>query len=178
MIEFIVGLLVEIIVYCLENTVEYMIPLYLTVNIIKNENSSKYQNCLTFWCLFSIIKMMEHLTLFTLNGFLTYRILKILCLSIIQLNNFEMSHNLLIFGSPFIEIHEVSIEKTINKVDFQITELRRKSASKLNAVISKTIENGGTALLSAARLSTELIRDSFSSSDSSSEEPKEGEKKK
>lgn len=136
MIVDIIQAIPDFIVSCMEHAV-FLVVLLKTINIIKvsRENpvykpytsmivrSVICNNCLSFWCITGMIIMLEYLSFGILNVYITYRIIRLLGVICIQVNNFEATHNLISIVGTLVKEHEKLLQSIMNKTDEMISKM-------------------------------------------------------
>ena len=153
-IGWIIGLIFSFAFNRIDDIFVWIIPCYMTVYIIKKNESSKYENYLCFWIMLAIILGIEYVTFGLLNYIYFYRIFRLFFIIWLQIDYCANASATFIKIKPFISKDvEDAVEKGLNSVTQKLDEhggkIKEKASDQFWSIVQQNYELIKDSLFSA-----------------------------
>eukprot|EP01083_Nonionella_stella_P009054 26247_1 len=136
-------------IYVLEIIFGTVVPLFRTSEIIRTNTIAKYDNCLSFWCLYGLIGSFEYLTFNLFNNFTAFHIIKLSILIAAQVNDFSTSQYLISIGKPFAEPYTETILDKMQSLDSEIQNALKLVSNRITSSVRNSVERSGNIIPSS-----------------------------
>jgi len=131
-----------------ENIVEWVLPIYMTLYILRNSQQQKYNNYIGFWCLASLVFLLDYLTMHTLHYIYFYRWIRFFFLIWIQLDYCQNSVYVLNSISPIIDKNRRTVDETIEKIDSGVDATYMKIVDNIKIHLGNLLQHSGSNVVS------------------------------
>lgn len=147
--------------YFAENIIEWILPIYMTIYVLHNQQHLKYNNYICFWCLASFLYLMDCLTIFGLHNIFLYRIFRFIFLLWIQIDYCHNSVTLIQYVAPVIDQHRESMDQTLNKIGSQVDSTYSTVMNNAKTRISEFIRDSGDNVLKGVANAAGMVSSSM-----------------
>merc|ERR1719411_487597 len=126
MVSYLIGLIIAVFISLAEYLLIYSIPLYVTIKIIQNQEKGKYNQCASYFCIIGILTFIEYITFHLFEYFMSYRILRLVFITALQMNDFSLSHQLIVTATPFMTPYNAPIKDAINQIESAMSQTAKR----------------------------------------------------
>jgi len=126
----------------------WLLPIFMTVQILRNKQITKYNNYLSFWCLASLLFGIDWISGYILHSLLMYRIIRLSFLIWISIDNCHNSTYLVnAFFTPVIDQHRRVIDDTFEMINTNVDKYSKVITGKAKAKINDMAAQSGQSIM-------------------------------
>lgn len=115
-----------------EDVVTWLLPIYMTVQVLRRKETLKFNNYLSFWCIASLLFGIDYASGFLLHSFLLFRLVRIIFLIWIFLDSCHNSVFLVNkFLTPLMDEHRQQIDDAFNLLNTKVDDVRNEVTTQV-----------------------------------------------